>query len=354
MQLALTPAGQAARERHFGKHLRRAANRAPASGGGGIVRQPFALNIMRHRLFFLMLALIHSSCSAADFAQPEEAGKVRWMRDLDAALEAGGKSGKPVFALFQEIPGCAGCRQFGCEVLSHPLIVAGIESEFAPLLIHNNKPGKDAEVLKRFGEPAWNYQVVRFIDARGADLIPRKDRVWETGPLAERMIDALQKAKRPVPAWLGLLASEHSPRLQQAALAMGCFWTGEMQLGQLDGVITTEAGFIGGREVTLVKYDPAVLSLPQLANAAGKVRCADVLYVPAGALAGTRAGGLKAEALTGYKPAPASDQKKQLPGTAAAKLNLGGAQATKVNAWIRTEPAKVLPFLTPEQRARIR
>ena len=309
--------------------------------------------IMRHRLLAVLLAFVQTSCSATDAAHPEEAGKVTWLRDLDAALAESGKSGKPVFALFQEIPGCAGCRQFGREVLSHPLIVEGIESEFTPLLIHNNKPGKDAAALQRFGEPAWNYQVVRFLDARGGDIIPRKDRVWDTGPLAERMVSALQTAKRPAPAWLRLVASEQSPRLQQVALAMGCFWTGEMQLGQIDGVITTEAGFIGGREVTLVKYDPAVLSLPQLAAAGGKVRCADALYVPAAGLAIARAAGLHAEALSGYRAAPASDQKKQLPGTAMAKLDLSGAQATKVNAWIRTEPAKALPFLTPVQRAQL-
>ena len=33
---------------------------------------------------------------------------------------------------------------------------------------------------------------------------------------------------------------------------MHCFWTGEMKLGQLKGVLETEAGFIGGHEVTLV------------------------------------------------------------------------------------------------------
>lgn len=310
---------------------------------------------MNKRTFLTaLLALFEASCSATDAAQPEEAGTATWLRDLDTALAASAKSGKPVFALFQEIPGCAGCKQFGREVLSDPIVVAAIESEFTPLLIHNNKPGKDAEVLKRFAEPAWNYQIVRFLDAAGSDIIPRKDRVWETGPLSDRMIAALQKAKRPVPAWLTLLASEHSPRLLQVALAMGCFWTGEMQIGQFDGVVTTEAGFIGGREVTLVKYDPAVLSLARLASAAAKSRCADALYVPSAAVANARDGGLNVEALAGYRAAPASDQKKQLQGTAATKLNLVGAQATKVNAWIRNEPAKALQFLTPAQRAQMR
>ena len=311
-----------------------------------------------HRRLFLMLltplVLLHAGCSANDGVHPEEAGKVTWLRDLDTALAESARSDKPVFALFQEIPGCAGCKQFGHDVLSDPLVVAGIEGLFTPLLIHNNKPGKDAEALQRFDEPAWNYQVVRILDAHGADIIPRKDRVWETGPLTERMIAALKTAKRPVPPWLALLASEHSPRLREMALAMGCFWTGERQIGQLDGVVTTEAGFIGGREVTIVKYDPAVLSLDRLANTAAGLRCADAMYVPADELDAARAAGLHLEPLTGYRAAPTSDQKKQLQGTSAARLKLEGAQATKVNAWIRTDPAKAAEFLTPAQAARMR
>ena len=135
---------------------------------------------------------------------------------------------------------------------------------------------------------------------------------------------------------------------------MGCFWTGEMQIGQLDGVVTTEAGFIGGREVTLVKYDPAILSLNRLAGAAGRVRCADAVYVPVAEFGAARSAGLSPEPLAGYRAAPASDQKKQIQGTAAAKLNLQDAQATKVNAWLRTDTAKALEFLTPAQRKRMR
>ena len=69
-------------------------------------------------------------------------------------------------------------------------MVNAIESAFVPLLVKNNADGSDAELLKRFKEPAWNYQVVRFLDAGGADIIPRKDRVWTTPALAARMVDA--------------------------------------------------------------------------------------------------------------------------------------------------------------------
>ena len=308
---------------------------------------------MRHFIPALLLSLT-PACTASDPAHPEEAGKVDWGRDLEAALAASGKSGKPVFALFQEVPGCAGCKQFGREVLSHPLIVEAIEREFTPLLIHNNKPGADAAALQRFGEPAWNFQVVRFLNAAGADILPRRDRVWETGPLAARMGAALAAAKRPVPAWLSLLAAEHSTGLQQAAFTMQCFWTGEMEMGKIPGVITTEAGFLGGAEVTLVSYDPQAITLAGLIAAAEKVRCAEAVHVPAGDLAAAKAALLKVGTLAGYRAAPAGDQQKQLSGTAAAALHLTGAQATKVNAFLRTDPARALTFLTPSQQARLK
>ena len=309
---------------------------------------------MKPALFTFALMLTPLSCTIATTPQPEEAGKVHWGRILETALASSAQTGKPVFALFQEIPGCAGCKQFGRDVMSNPLIVEAVETEFTPLLIHNNKGGRDAEVMQRFGEPAWNYQVVRFFNGQAEDIIPRKDQVWDTGGIAERMIAALTQAKRPVPGYLTLLAAEHSPRLKQAVFAMYCFWTGEMELGKLDGVITTEAGFMARGEVTMVKYDPAVISLPQLIAAAEKVECANAVYVPSADLASAKTSRLNVGTISGYRTAPVSDQKKQLGGTAAEKLLLSPAQATKVNAWIRNDVSKSLSFLTPSQQAQLK
>ena len=88
-------------------------------------------NIMNRFVPFLMIVIAFPSCFAGTF-QPIEAGKVNWGRDLDAALASSQQTGKPLFALFQEIPGCAGCQQFGRDVLSNPLLVEAIESEFTP------------------------------------------------------------------------------------------------------------------------------------------------------------------------------------------------------------------------------
>ena len=315
----------------------------------GILRLQPTHMTMKRRNLIPMIAALSFSCSAAP-EQPVEVGKVKWQRDLDAALASSKKTGKPVFALFQEVPGCSGCKQFGKDVLSDPLVVDSIENEFTPLLIHNNKPGKDAEILKRFNEPAWNYQVVRFLDSKGNDLIPRKDKVWTTAPLVDRMIRSLDKAKRPIPRYLSILEAEQSTELKTAAFSMYCFWTGEMKLAQIEGVVSTEAGFIGGHEVTLLKYDPRTISLPKLITAAAKIDCADAAYLAESELQTIPGSKL----LTGYRRAPASDQKKQLSGTNASDLNLTPAQSTKLNAWLHMKPQLAAKYLSPPQRAAFR
>lgn len=284
---------------------------------------------------------------------PEEVGTVKWERNHDAALAAARKSGKPVFALFQEVPGCAGCKQFGRDVMAHPLIAEAVEDLFTPLLIHNSKDGPDREILERYKEPAFNYQVVRFLDANGRDLIPRQERVWTADGIAARMIETLQKVGRPVPEYLRTLKSEKSEGLVTAAFAMACFWTGERELGEVDGVVYTEAGFIDGREVTQVTYDPTVITLVDLIRAAEKVQCAQVVYVPAAAKPALAPLRLKVQELAGYRKAPASDQKRQIQGTPLSALSLRGMQATKVNAWIRTDQNRALALLSPRQLAQL-
>ena len=106
-------------------------------------------------------------------------------------------------------------------MLSHSLLVEAIETGFHPVVIHNNKKGRDAEILERFKEPAWNNPVVRLLDAEGKDLIPRKGGVYTVPAMATRMVSALEAAKRPVPAFLQLLAlSDPARALRKASFAM--------------------------------------------------------------------------------------------------------------------------------------
>ena len=88
-------------------------------------------------------------------------------------------------------------------MLTNPQLVKAIEEEFIPMLVYNNRhSGMDRELLERYREPAWNFQVIRFLDAQGRDIIPRKDRVWTTSCVARRMIKARSAVKRPVPDYL--------------------------------------------------------------------------------------------------------------------------------------------------------
>jgi len=109
--------------------------------------------------------------AAAAVEQRIELGQIRWGRDLDAAKAASKKSGKPVLVLFQEVPGCLTCQNFGRVVLRHPLLVEAAESAFEPVLVYNNRKGWDADVLRSFNEPSWNNPVVRYLDSDGRDLV---------------------------------------------------------------------------------------------------------------------------------------------------------------------------------------
>jgi hypothetical protein len=158
------------------------------------------------RFILILTAFLMMTLSVQANENPIEVGSVHWGRDLDKALIISNETGRPVFVLFQEVPGCGGCQDFGRTVLTNPQIVKAIEDEFLPVLVYNNRGGKDRELLERFNEPAWNFQVVRFLNADGRDIIPRKDRVWTISELATRMIEALQAVNRQVPRYLLMLA----------------------------------------------------------------------------------------------------------------------------------------------------
>ena len=284
---------------------------------------------------------------------PIEVGHVNWSRDYQGAVRASRQSGKPVFLFFQEVPGCIGCQDFGRQVLTHPLLVEAVEDEFIPVLVYNNRRGgMDAQLLTQYGEPSWNYQVIRFVDADEKDLIPRRDRVWDIGSLAARMVEALEAAERPVPLYLSQLAVEHDRgNLQSALFGMYCFWTGEYELGSIGGVVATEAGFYRGREVTLVTFHTGQITLPDLIGEAADRECARTVYLNGDLTKVQSRLKVKQFDPNEYRPAPASDQKKQLQGWLAAHqdINLTMLQLTKLNSLLPDDPEAMRTWLSPRQ-----
>ncbi len=101
------------------------------------------------------------------------------------------------------------------------MLVEALETEFVPVLIQNNRAGRDAELLAKYDEPAWNNPVVRFFSSDERELVERRDRVWRSGELAERMVRALEAAGKKVPPYLSLAVDELSTEsFERAVFAM--------------------------------------------------------------------------------------------------------------------------------------
>ncbi|MBI4427862.1 MAG: thioredoxin family protein [Ignavibacteriales bacterium] len=207
----------------------------------------------------------------------KELGLVKWMRGFESAQRAALESKKPLLILFQEVPGCATCVGYGEQVLSHPLVVEAIESEFVPLAVYNNISGGDRTTLQSFDEPSWNNPVVRIVTADRQELVPRLDGDYSQKGLTSAMVAALKRLGRPVPAYIQLLDAQLSREdrpLEQATFAMSCFWTGEAEFGSVDGVLSTKPGFVKGHEVVDVTFDPSVIPYKELVRYAKENSCA--------------------------------------------------------------------------------
>ncbi len=226
-------------------------------------------------LITVLLSSIQLIGQQQEGQQHEELGQVNWLRDYDTALEQSEITGKPVLILFQEIPGCATCRNYGNNVLSNPLLVDAIQMEYVPLAIFNNKGGADAKILEKYGEPAWNNPVIRIVDNRGKDLITRLSGNYTEAGLALQLVLGLQLAGRTVPKYLDLAKDElaYTKESKTAYFQMYCFWSGEAHLGNHDKVINTSPGFMNGHEVVKVQYIAEHLKIEDLTEYAAEANC---------------------------------------------------------------------------------
>ncbi|WP_271766118.1 VPGUxxT family thioredoxin-like (seleno)protein, type 2 [Aquimarina algiphila] len=226
---------------------------------------------LKHALY-IMLSVFCMHVSSQEKTSPKnqsiELGKVSWYRDYDTAIALAKKQKKEVLILFQEVPGCSTCRNYGHNVLSHPLMVEAIEDLFIPLAIYNNKGGKDAQILKRYNEPSWNNPVVRIVNTKGENIVKRVARNYSSIALYNAMENVLKSQKKHIPEYMKLLGSElassQNNNIKEKYYKMYCFWTGEKHLGNAKGVLTTEPGFIGHNEVVKVKYDEQLINKNEL------------------------------------------------------------------------------------------
>eukprot|EP00127_Corallochytrium_limacisporum_P004027 Clim_evm76s156 gene=Clim_evmTU76s156 len=217
-----------------------------------------------------------------------EAGTVAWLRDLDEGKMMAAATGKPIFLLFTEMPGCQTCTMFGRNILDNTDIVDAIHEEFVPVLINNRGwTSHDRRVLREYNEAYLNNPVVRFLDANGEDLIPRKDNDYSLESMKFRMTQAVSaaglsgddlfnRARRSassvstegsdtesIPSRASTTSGSQSPvrtsivRKTRATVffVMSCFWEGE---GCIDMVAAKFPGLVQETRAVWVKTDEAV------------------------------------------------------------------------------------------------
>ncbi len=273
---------------------------------------------------------------------------IPWHESLSLALAESKSSGKPVLAILRDTPACANCQSLQREIARHPLLAEAVANEFIALKLYRHHDQG----------PTATSNPLLFLDTTGKPLLPHLGHTQSIHDLAASMIQALKVAQRPAPNYLRAVSLElDTTKHKQAAFAMFCYWVGEYELGQIDGVIATEAGWLEGREVTLVRYHQDHLTLPTLARKAAEVKCARKVFAPTASEQREIATSTRLTVGTlddRYRIAKPSDQKKQIQ-----HWNLSGIsdltpmQLTKINALAPDDPKRALEWLSPRQRRRL-
>lgn len=315
----------------------------------------------RHGRILMVMALFPSvGAAGADptppgsAVSPVELGAVRWHRDFKAAAEIARKEHKPLLVLFQEVPGCSTCVNYGNEVLRHPLVVEAAETLFVPVAVYNNQGGADEATLKSFEEPAWNNPVVRVMTPDREMLAPRVAEDYSVGGMVSAMVVSLQKRRADVPMWLRVLADESISRrgeLQRATFAMHCFWEGEKSLAQIPGIVSTTPGFLNEKEVVEVEYDPNIVNYGMMVKRAKQMNCASTVFTRTDAQHEVAKEKVGDAAVRSDAPIKPDDTPKYFLAQSPLKfVPMTALQAVRVNAALgdKRDPTKTL---SPRQRA---
>ena len=149
-------------------------------------------------------------------------------------------------------------------------------------------------------------------------------------------------------AYAELLRHESAMRghFATATFATPCFWSGEGRFGLMDGVYATTPGYLHGREVVRVEYDPSVVTYEDLQSQADPH---DALRDSHEAVCRFNADASKASrADSAFHP---DDQPKwYLQQSDLRFIPMTPAQATRVNAYLHAD-RPIDDFLSPTQRA---
>lgn len=195
------------------------------------------------------------------------------------------------------------------------------------MLVRNNVGGREKELLAKFGEPTWANPSARVVDPKAERTLVKLSRNYSTQGVLEAAAAGLQASQAKVPAWLALHLG--SGKRAEATFGMACFWTGEVRLGGLPGVISTRTGWRGSSEVVEVEFDPEQITRAQLEAKAKQMSCAQPFTAGAAFRATPR------------------DDKYQIRRGPLRFLPMSPTQATRINARVGRNAGELL---SPRQR----
>ena len=99
------------------------------------------------KIFALFFLVALTACNASNKAHLGK-DKIDWQTDHDTALKASTKTGKPVFAFFEGKTSAN--KTLEKEVLTHPLFIESIHTDFIPLLVKNNSASETQQILTKY------------------------------------------------------------------------------------------------------------------------------------------------------------------------------------------------------------
>lgn len=207
------------------------------------------------------------------------------------------KADRPILLIVQQAPGSRLAREFGANVLSHPLVVETAEDLFVPVALIRGSNGNHAasvadgngyaDTLSKYDQPASITPLIRIMNSEGVDLVPPiADKGCTIGNITSAMTQALESHNRvmeyPYPRYLKhLMVSERAQEIQAVSkifLGASCFWVGEAELGAAHGVIATQIAWLGGREIVIVSFDKKITSYQELVRFAIAKEVVEIIY----------------------------------------------------------------------------
>eukprot|EP00545_Synedropsis_sp_CCMP1620_P009278 CAMPEP_0119013026 /NCGR_PEP_ID=MMETSP1176-20130426/7755_1 /TAXON_ID=265551 /ORGANISM="Synedropsis recta cf, Strain CCMP1620" /LENGTH=394 /DNA_ID=CAMNT_0006966075 /DNA_START=97 /DNA_END=1281 /DNA_ORIENTATION=+ len=209
----------------------------------------------------------------------EELGAITYQYScLEEAQCEASRTGRPILCFEIQLPGD---QDAGREIFSHPLVVEAAETLFVTV----------RTTPKAIAPSARDWTRVRVLDNSGIDVVVGiSSNLLSLASMVSLMISGLNALRQPIPTYMLLLEDEETGRVRytssgcaqrtdrQAVFGMADSQIGEVEFGDLEGILSTRAGYIGHQQVVQVTYDSVKLCYCNLTRFALQRKIADIIY----------------------------------------------------------------------------